>query len=47
MADVLHNPMILPDSLPAPQDDGGARHLTGAALPDIDPVALGNVGTSP
>src|SRR3954451_23751647 len=35
MADVLHNPMVLPDDLPVPQDDGGARHLTGAALPDL------------
>ena len=35
MADVLHNPMVLPDNLPVPQDDGAARHLTGAALPDF------------
>jgi len=35
MVDVLHNPMVLPDSLPAPRDDGAARHLTGAALPGI------------
>jgi len=35
MADVLHNPMILPDDLPRPQDDGAARHLTNAALPDL------------
>ena len=25
----------LPTDLPAPQDDGAARHLTGAALPDL------------
>jgi len=31
----MHNPLILPDDLPAPIDDGGARHLTGARLPDI------------
>jgi len=31
----MHNPLILPDNLPAPIDDGGARHLTGAKLPDI------------
>jgi len=31
----MHNPLILPDNLPAPIDDGGARHLTGARLPDI------------
>ena len=35
MADVLHNPMVLPDGLPVPQDDGAARHLRGAALPDF------------
>ena len=35
MADVLHDPSVLPDDLPAPQDDGAARHLTGAKLPDI------------
>ncbi|MBI1205540.1 MAG: redoxin family protein [Rhodopseudomonas sp.] len=30
-----HNPNVLPTGIPAPQDDGGARHLTGMALPDI------------
>src|SRR5438270_6038865 len=35
MADVLHNPLVLPNDLPLPQDDGAARHLTGAALPDL------------
>ena len=35
MADVVHNPMVLPDDLPRPQDDGAARHLTGAKLPDL------------
>jgi len=35
MAEVLHNPMVLPDDLPVPQDDGAARHLLGAALPDL------------
>jgi peroxiredoxin len=25
----------LPDDLPVPQDDGAARHLTGAAIPDL------------
>ena len=28
-----HNPNILPPNIPAPQDDGGARHLTGQKLP--------------
>jgi peroxiredoxin len=36
MAEVLHNPLVLPADLPVPQDDGGARHLTGMALPDLD-----------
>jgi peroxiredoxin len=35
MATVLHDPTQFPDDLPAPQDDGAARHLTGAKLPDI------------
>src|SRR5882672_7670314 len=32
---MLHDPTVLPDDLPAPQDDGAARHLTGARLPDL------------
>ncbi len=32
-----HNPNVLPADIPAPQDDGGARHLSGLKLP---PVAL-------
>lgn len=35
MSQVQHNPLILPDNLPVPQDDGAARHLTGAVLPDL------------
>ena len=30
-----HNPLVLPTDLPAPQDDGAARHLPGLALPDL------------
>lgn len=30
-----HNPLVLPAGIPAPQDDGAARHLTGAALADV------------
>ena len=30
-----HNPNFLPADIPAPQDDGAARHLTGMKLPDI------------
>jgi peroxiredoxin len=35
MADVLHDPTVLPESLPVPPDDGAARHLTAAKLPDL------------
>jgi peroxiredoxin len=30
-----HDPMILPSDLPAPVDDGAARHLTGLTLPQV------------
>ena len=30
-----HDPMVLPDDLPVPQDDGAADHLTGLALPSV------------
>ncbi len=30
-----HDPTILPPNIPAPKDDGGARHLTGMMLPDL------------
>ncbi len=30
-----HNPLVLPPDIPAPQDDGGARHLSGINLPDL------------
>jgi len=30
-----HNPLILPSGIPAPQDDGAARHLAGQRLPDL------------
>ena len=35
MAEALHDPNVLPDGLPVPQDDGAAQHLTGFRLPDI------------
>jgi peroxiredoxin len=35
MANVLHDPNVVPDDLPAPQDDGAARHLVGMTVPDI------------
>jgi len=33
------NPLNLPTDLPAPQDDGGARHLAGMRLPDLSLAA--------
>jgi peroxiredoxin len=35
MSAILHNPLELPADLPAPLDDGGARHLVGLAWPDL------------
>ena len=35
MAEVLHDPNVLPADLPVPQDDGAARHLPGMRLPGI------------
>jgi GrxC family glutaredoxin len=32
---MTHNPTVLPDNLPRPEDDGGADHLTGMRLPDL------------
>jgi peroxiredoxin len=32
---VLHNPLNLPDDLPAPKDDGAAKHLAGMRLPSL------------
>ena len=31
----MHNPNVLPPGIPAPRDDGAARHLTGMKLPDL------------
>lgn len=31
----LHDPTVLPEDLPVPQDDGAARHLTGLRWPDV------------
>jgi len=35
MAEPYHNPLVLPDNLPVPQDDGAARHLAGQRLPKL------------
>jgi peroxiredoxin len=31
----IHDPNVLPPDIPAPQDDGGARHLAGLKLPSV------------
>ena len=36
---VLHDPTVLPPDLPAPQDDGAARHLPGTPVPDVSLMA--------
>src|SRR5262249_35005248 len=30
-----HDPNVLPPDIPAPQDDGAARHLTGMKIPSV------------
>jgi peroxiredoxin len=35
MSAILHNPLELPADLPAPVDDGAARHLVGTRWPDL------------
>jgi peroxiredoxin len=35
MRRVLHDPLILPEGLPVPLDDGAADHLKGARIPDV------------
>jgi len=35
MTTTPHNPSVLPEVLPTPQDNGGARHLTGLRLPSM------------
>jgi peroxiredoxin len=36
-----HDPNVLPPGIPAPQDDGSAKHLQGTRLPDIALPATG------
>src|SRR5262245_28566933 len=38
-----HDPTVLPTDIPAPQDDGGARHLTGLKLPSLPLTATNGV----
>jgi peroxiredoxin len=35
MVTPLHDPTVLPEDLPVPVDDGAAKHLVGARLPDF------------
>lgn len=37
----VHNPLTLPDGLPAPVDDGAADHLPGMAVPLVAQGASG------
>ena len=41
-----HNPNILPPNIPAPQDDGAARHLSSAKLPDLALPATTDAGVN-
>jgi len=41
-----HDPTVLPPDIPAPHDDGGARHLTGVKLPDIALAATGGAAVN-
>jgi hypothetical protein len=34
-APATHDPTVLPPDIPAPQDDGGARHLPGMKIADL------------
>ncbi len=35
MSDQPHDPTLLPENLPVPEDDGATQHLPGRRLPDI------------
>jgi peroxiredoxin len=41
-----HDPTFLPSDIPAPPDDGAARHLTGMQLPDIALAATSGPGVN-
>ena len=46
MAQVLHDPTVLPEDLPVPQDDGATLHLKGLKLPDIALAATDGTAVS-
>ena len=39
-----HDPTVLPTDIPAPQDDGAARHLAGLKLPSVSLPATNGAG---
>jgi peroxiredoxin len=39
MTTARHDPNVLPDGIPVPQDDGAARHLAGLRLPRLSLAA--------
>jgi peroxiredoxin len=41
---VAHDPYVLPEGLPAPEDDGACDHLSGLRIPDLTlPSSTGSV----
>jgi peroxiredoxin len=42
-----HNPLNLPPDIPAPQDDGATRHLTGMGVPDFALAATDGARVNP
>jgi len=47
MTEPIHNPLVLPEDLPAPQDDGATRHLIGMRIPDLALVATDGTAVNP
>jgi peroxiredoxin len=47
MTETFHDPLVLPDNLPAPRDDGAARHLAGMRLPDLALAATDGAPVNP
>ncbi|BAT60735.1 putative peroxiredoxin bcp [Variibacter gotjawalensis] len=39
MTQAPHNPLVLPEDLPSPIDDGAAAHLTGMRMPSVSLLA--------
>ena len=47
MTETIHNPLVLPEDLPAPQDDGATCHLIGMRLPDLALAATDGTAVNP